>query len=122
MISQQTMQANWNEIKGKLRSKWAALTDDDLAIFRGNVDQLVGTIQRKTGEARESIEEFGHAFRFGNPAGENDEVSIAWNAQGGSSHSRITGLKLISVAAVQDGASLICFPGMREGDGPHQVA
>ena len=58
MINQQTLQGNWNEIKGKLRSKWGSLTDDDLTIFNGNVEQLVGTIQRKTGEARESIEQF----------------------------------------------------------------
>ena len=62
MISQQTLQGNWNEIKGKLRSKWGSLTDDDLTIFNGNVDQLVGTIQRKTGEARESIEQFFEQF------------------------------------------------------------
>jgi len=58
MANQQTLQGNWNEIKGKLRSKWGSLTDDDLKNFNGNVDQLVGTIQRKTGEARESIEQF----------------------------------------------------------------
>jgi uncharacterized protein YjbJ (UPF0337 family) len=58
MINQQTLQGNWNEIKGKLRSKWGSLTDDDLTIFDGNVEQLVGTIQRKTGEARESVEQF----------------------------------------------------------------
>ena len=62
MISQQTLQGNWNEIKGKLRSKWGSLTDDDLAIFNGSVDQLMGTIQQKTGEARESIEQFFEQF------------------------------------------------------------
>ena len=62
MINAQTLQGNWNEITGKLRSKWGALTADDLAVFNGNVDQLVGTIQRKTGEARESIEQFFEQF------------------------------------------------------------
>ena len=62
MINQQTLQGNWNEIKGKLRSKWGSLTDDDLMILNGNVDQLLGTIQRKTGEARESIEQFFEQF------------------------------------------------------------
>lgn len=57
-MNQQTLQGNWNEIKGKVRSKWGSLTDDDLKVFNGNVDQLIGTIQRKTGEARESIEKF----------------------------------------------------------------
>jgi uncharacterized protein YjbJ (UPF0337 family) len=26
MINQQTLQGNWHEIKGKLRSKWGSLT------------------------------------------------------------------------------------------------
>jgi len=62
MTNQQTLQGNWNEIKGKVRSKWGWLTDDDLTVFNGNVDQLVGTIQRKTGETRESIEQFFEQF------------------------------------------------------------
>jgi uncharacterized protein YjbJ (UPF0337 family) len=62
IINQQTLQGNWNEIKGKLRSKWGSLTDDDVMVFNGNVDQLVGTIQRKTGEARESVEQFFEQF------------------------------------------------------------
>jgi uncharacterized protein YjbJ (UPF0337 family) len=58
MVNQQILQGNWTEIKGKLRSRWGSLTEDDLMIFSGTVEQLVGTIQRKTGEARESIEQF----------------------------------------------------------------
>jgi len=58
MVNQQTLQGNWNEIKGKLRSKWGQLTNDDLQSAHGNVDQLIGLIQRKTGEARNSIEKF----------------------------------------------------------------
>lgn len=62
MISQQTLQGNWNEIKGLLRSKWGELTDDDVTEFNGNVEQLLGTIQRKTGEGRESVEQFFEQF------------------------------------------------------------
>jgi uncharacterized protein YjbJ (UPF0337 family) len=58
MVNQQTLQGNWNEIKGKLRNKWGQLTNDDLQMAHGNVDQLVGLIQRKTGEARSAIEKF----------------------------------------------------------------
>lgn len=62
MMNQQTIQGNWNEIKGKLRSQWGTLTEDDLAVFNGNVDQLMGMIQRKTGEARERVEQFFEQF------------------------------------------------------------
>lgn len=62
MINQQTMQGNWNEIQGKLRSKWGALTDDDVKEFDGNVEQLIGKIQKKTGAARKSVEQFFDQF------------------------------------------------------------
>ena len=57
-VNQQTLEGNWNEIKGKLHEKWGDVTKDELQRARGNIDQLVGVIQRKTGEAREQIEEF----------------------------------------------------------------
>jgi uncharacterized protein YjbJ (UPF0337 family) len=56
MVNQQTLQGNWNEIKGRLCQRWGQLTEDDLREFNGSVDQLIGTIQRKTGESREQIE------------------------------------------------------------------
>jgi uncharacterized protein YjbJ (UPF0337 family) len=57
-INEQTLKGNWNEMRGKIREKWSQLTDNDLGEFQGNVDQLVGRIQQRTGAARASIEEF----------------------------------------------------------------
>ncbi|HMP05826.1 MAG TPA: CsbD family protein, partial [Lacipirellulaceae bacterium] len=57
-INQQTLEGNWNEIKGLIHEKWGQLTNDDLQRARGNVDQLVGLIQRKTGEGRDTVERF----------------------------------------------------------------
>lgn len=58
MINAQEVQGQWNRIRGQVKEKWGQLTDDDLTIQSGNVDQLVGRIQQKTGEGRESIERF----------------------------------------------------------------
>jgi uncharacterized protein YjbJ (UPF0337 family) len=58
MINQTTLKGNWNELKGKLRSHWGQLTNDDIQTFNGNVEQLVGLIERKTGESRAAVEEF----------------------------------------------------------------
>ena len=58
MFNQQTLEGNLNEIKGKIRTRWGQLTDDDLSQFHVEVDKLVGTIQRKTGEGREAIENY----------------------------------------------------------------
>ena len=45
-----------NITKGKLKQKWAKLTDDDLQYTRGNQDELLGRIQKRTGETREAVE------------------------------------------------------------------
>jgi uncharacterized protein YjbJ (UPF0337 family) len=58
MINAQEIQGQWNRIRGELKRRWAQLTDDDLMMQSGNVDQLVGRIQAKTGEGREAIERF----------------------------------------------------------------
>ena len=58
MMNQQILEGNWNAIKGKIRQKWGQLTDDDLPQIRGEVEQIVGAIQRKTGEARDAIERY----------------------------------------------------------------
>ena len=58
MTNQQILEGDWNAIKGKLQEKWGQLTDSDLLQVRGDVNQLVGTIQRKTGEGREAIETY----------------------------------------------------------------
>ena len=58
MINQQVLEGNWNQLKGKIERKWGQLTDSDLGQFQGNVDELIGTIQQKTGEGREAIEGF----------------------------------------------------------------
>ena len=47
---------DWNIIKGKLKQKWAKLTDDDLQYVDGKQDELLGRIQKRTGEAREAVE------------------------------------------------------------------
>ena len=57
-VNQQTLEGNWNEIKGKLRERWGNLNQDELQQAKGNVDQLVGLIQRSTGEARDKVEKF----------------------------------------------------------------
>ena len=47
---------NWNIAKGKLKQKFAQLTDDDLQFVEGKEDELFGRIQKRTGQTREQIE------------------------------------------------------------------
>ncbi len=46
------VKGDWNITKGKLKQKWAKLTDDDLQYAEGKQEELVGRIQKRTGETR----------------------------------------------------------------------
>ena len=50
------IKGNWNIAKGKLKQKWGQLTDDDLDYIEGKEDELVGRIQKRTGQTREEVE------------------------------------------------------------------
>lgn len=50
------IKGDWNIIKGKLKQKYANLTDDDLRYVEGQEQELIGRIQKRTGQTREAIE------------------------------------------------------------------
>ncbi len=47
----------WDEVKGKLKQKYAQLTDDDLLFAEGKEDELLGRIEKRTGQAKENLRE-----------------------------------------------------------------
>ncbi|WPR75702.1 CsbD family protein [Algoriphagus sp. NG3] len=49
------LKGNWNILKGKLKEKYGQLTDDDLTYIEGKEDQLLGQIQKKTGETEDIL-------------------------------------------------------------------
>ena len=49
---------HWDEIEGRVRERWSQISEEDFETARGNIEQLVGVIQQKTGEARQQIESF----------------------------------------------------------------
>jgi uncharacterized protein YjbJ (UPF0337 family) len=46
----------WKQIKGRLKSEWAKLTDDDLAQMEGHRDYVIGKVQERYGIARDEAE------------------------------------------------------------------
>ena len=56
MVNQAVLSENWNDIRATLKSTWRQLTDHDLTGFKGTADQLVNMIQKRTGQARNTIE------------------------------------------------------------------
>lgn len=49
------IKGTWNEAKGKLKQQYADLTDDDLLFEEGKEDELLGRLQKKTGQTKEQI-------------------------------------------------------------------
>ena len=58
MNTHEVSRANWNRIIGKAKERWGQLTDDELTEAKGDIQQLTGLIEQKTGEARDTIEQF----------------------------------------------------------------
>lgn len=50
------LKGSWNEIKGKLKTKYADLTDDDLLYAEGKEDELYGRLQKKLGKSKEEVQ------------------------------------------------------------------
>jgi uncharacterized protein YjbJ (UPF0337 family) len=50
------VQGNWKELKGKIRTKWAKFTDDDLEQIAGKKDALLGRLQQHYGYKKEHAE------------------------------------------------------------------
>lgn len=46
---------NWNEKKGKLKQKFAALTDNDLMFVEGKKEEMIGRLQIKLGKTKEQL-------------------------------------------------------------------
>jgi uncharacterized protein YjbJ (UPF0337 family) len=56
------LKGNWNQIKGKLKEKYADLTDNDLLYVEGKEDQLVGRLQEKLGQSKEEVNSLLEGF------------------------------------------------------------
>jgi uncharacterized protein YjbJ (UPF0337 family) len=50
------LKGNWNETKGKLKQKFAMLTDNDLMLAEGKQEELFGRLQIKLGKTKEEIQ------------------------------------------------------------------
>jgi uncharacterized protein YjbJ (UPF0337 family) len=50
------IKGTWNEAKGKLKQKYADLTDNDLLYVEGKEDELYGRLQKKLGKTQQEVE------------------------------------------------------------------
>lgn len=52
------VKGNWNEQKGKLKQKFAFLTDNDLMFEEGKEDEMLGKLQIKLGKTKDDLKKF----------------------------------------------------------------
>lgn len=50
------LEGKWNQIKGAVKNKYGELFDDEETFNEGNIDNIIGKIQEKTGQTKETIE------------------------------------------------------------------
>ena len=50
------IKGNWHVVKGKLKQKFANLTDNDLRYEEGKEEELFGRLQKATGQTRQQLE------------------------------------------------------------------
>jgi uncharacterized protein YjbJ (UPF0337 family) len=49
------LKGNWNEQKGKLKQRFAILTDNDLLFEEGKKDEMLGKLQVRLGKTKEEL-------------------------------------------------------------------
>jgi uncharacterized protein YjbJ (UPF0337 family) len=49
------LKGSWNEQKGKLKKKFAVLTDNDLLFEEGKKEEMFGKLQIKLGKSKEEL-------------------------------------------------------------------
>jgi uncharacterized protein YjbJ (UPF0337 family) len=109
-----TIEGQWRQMKGDLRSWWGRLTDNDFERVAGKKDRLVGMLQEKYGYTREAaqqevdrrLREYDERVRgaASNQAGENLRHA---SKAAGASHQEHTGGA--NRTAEEEGASIVAM-------------
>ena len=50
------VEGHWGQVRGKLRSQWGKLTNDDLDVIEGKRTELAGRLQQRYGYAKDEAE------------------------------------------------------------------
>jgi len=56
-------QTDWNRVRGKIKQRWAKLSDDDIDYFNGKLDAIAGKLQEKYGYSRDEAEQELASFK-----------------------------------------------------------
>ena len=77
MVENRTqLQAQWEDVQGRVKKAWGALTDDEILQSEGDWDQLVAKIRSKTGESLQAVEgKLNEILDVARQSGEADDES-----------------------------------------------
>ena len=75
------IEGSWKQFRGKAKSQWGALTDDELTRIAGKQDQLIGKLQERYGysrdRARGEVERWANQLNgFGRPVSEDNASQL----------------------------------------------
>ena len=83
MIVIDTLSNHWKELRGMVKRRWPALTNDDLAAINGNASLLVDLVQQRYGYARpiaqEKVDRFCESMspiQMSNPVDERPDQAL----------------------------------------------
>jgi uncharacterized protein YjbJ (UPF0337 family) len=57
LMNSDILEGNWKQIRGRIKSTWGRLTDDELDEINGHMDQLIGKLQVRYGYTRMNAEQ-----------------------------------------------------------------
>ncbi|WP_426662935.1 CsbD family protein [Rhodanobacter aciditrophus] len=52
-MNEDKLKGQWKQLRGKLKSRWGRLTDDDIEVADGNAEYLIGKLQERYGIAKD---------------------------------------------------------------------
>ena len=55
-MNSKEIKGNWAEQKGRLKQKFAILTDNDVMLLDGKRDEMLGRLQIKLGKTKEELQ------------------------------------------------------------------
>ena len=75
------IEGSWKQFRGKAKSQWGVLTDDELTRIAGKQDQLIGKLQERYGysrdRARGEVERWANQLNgFGRPTAKENASGV----------------------------------------------
>jgi uncharacterized protein YjbJ (UPF0337 family) len=63
MTNTNTIEKNWTELKGKIKTKWGKFNDEEVEGFKSDLNLLAGKLQKTYGIAKEQADHQFEEFR-----------------------------------------------------------